>query len=282
MFGRPSISRNTDLDQGSVKELLVQADAFMENLNNFADSRRVIEKARMVSQKNPNNELDDNVAELRSVADDLARLMIRLEDSWMDARRSLEEETQVDEAFFKGNLDKRFDEIEIDEHDFRLIGKKARERAETYARMNHDPENEWLSRVLYKYAGALEKHDFKTIRNSLIAGDPKDRRDTVDVTYKVIGRERTKEFMRDLQSMKFSFFEESDLTESRDHVNEIKRHVQRAYKKNDPITYIDSRDHETHTHTFKGIKNMGGRPYAAIETGKELLMVPMYQLVLDI
>ena len=171
MFGRPSISRNTDLDQGSVKELLVQADAFMENLNNFADSRRVIEKARMVSQKNPNNELDDNVAELRSVADDLARLMIRLEDSWMDARRSLEEETQV---------------------------------------------------------------------------------------------------------------EESDLTESRDHVNEIKRHVQRSFKKNDPITYIDSRDHETHTHTFKGIKNMGGRPYAAIETGKELLMIPMYQLVLDI
>ena len=67
-----------------------------------------------------------------------------------------------------------------------------------------------------------------------------------------------------------------------DHIQMIKRHVQRNYKKGDDITYVDSRDHETYTHEYKGIKNRGGNPYAAIETGRELLMIPLFQLVVDI
>lgn len=73
-----------------------------------------------------------------------------------------------------------------------------------------------------------------------------------------------------------------EAVETHDHIQMIKRHVQRNYKKGDDITYVDSRDHETYTHVYKGIKNRGGNPYAAIETGRELLMIPLFQLVVDI
>lgn len=59
-------------------------------------------------------------------------------------------------------------------------------------------------------------------------------------------------------------------------------HVKRNYKPGDMISYVDSRDHDTYTHEFRGIINRGGRPYAKVETGKEMVLLPMHQLVIDV
>ena len=64
-------------------------------------------------------------------------------------------------------------------------------------------------------------------------------------------------------------------------VKDIKKQIQRKYKKGDQIRYIDARDHEERTGKYKGLKYMGGRSYAQVETGKELLALPVFQIVLD-
>jgi len=59
-------------------------------------------------------------------------------------------------------------------------------------------------------------------------------------------------------------------------------HVRRNYQKGDMISYVDARDHETYTHKYQGIVNRSGRPYAKVETGKEAVLLPMHQLVIDV
>ena len=60
------------------------------------------------------------------------------------------------------------------------------------------------------------------------------------------------------------------------------RHVKRNYKKGDMISYVDARDQNTYTHEYKGMINRGGRPYAKVETGREMILLPMHQLVIDV
>lgn len=66
-----------------------------------------------------------------------------------------------------------------------------------------------------------------------------------------------------------------------DKTTEIKRYVRRNFKKGDMMTYIDARNQKTYTHEYQGLLNRGGYPYAKVHNGKELLILPMYQLVLD-
>ena len=60
------------------------------------------------------------------------------------------------------------------------------------------------------------------------------------------------------------------------------RHVKRTYKKGDMISYVDARDQNTYTHEYKGMINRGGRPYAKGEAGREMILLPMHQLVIDV
>tara|TARA_R100000951_G_scaffold45468_1_gene38679 strand:+ start:1041 stop:1559 length:519 start_codon:yes stop_codon:yes gene_type:complete len=60
------------------------------------------------------------------------------------------------------------------------------------------------------------------------------------------------------------------------------KHVKRTYKSGDMISYVDARDQKTYTHEFRGVINRGGMPYAKVETGKEMVLLPMHQLVIDV
>ena len=70
------------------------------------------------------------------------------------------------------------------------------------------------------------------------------------------------------------------LTEE-DHIKALTDAIKRTYKRGDDIEYVDARTQEQHTGEFKGIRRMGGRPYAQVETGKELLNLPVFQIVVD-
>lgn len=90
----------------------------------------------------------------------------------------------------------------------------------------------------------------------------------------------------------FGWLEDNDLTEetsegmtiqlTEDHIKDLKKAIQKKFKKGDSIEYVDARTQKQHTGTYKGMKFMGGRSYAQVETGKELLALPVFQIVVDI
>ncbi len=164
MFGRPSISRNTPLDQSVIRELMELHGTFSLNARNFVESNRVKSVARKAS-----DDLNEAIDDLKYTLDSLADSMIKIDDGFMSIPADMREETETKE-----------------------------------------------------------------------------------------------------------------LTEMRsDAMAAKKKEIQKMYKKGSDIRYIDARDHQEKTGTFKGFKSMGGRSYSAVETGKELLMLPHYQVVTD-
>lgn len=85
-----------------------------------------------------------------------------------------------------------------------------------------------------------------------------------------------------LQTESVEFEDDENFLMEMDYTKVAADHVRRNYKKGDQISYVDARDQETYTHTFKGLMSKGGRPYAKVETGKEMVLLPMHQLVIDV
>ena len=85
-----------------------------------------------------------------------------------------------------------------------------------------------------------------------------------------------------MQTESVEFEDNENFLMEMDYTKMAAAHVRRNYKKGDQISYVDARDQETYTHTFKGLMSKGGRPYAKVETGKEMVLLPMHQLVIDV
>ena len=123
-------------------------------------------------------------------------------------------------------------------------------------------------------------------RNHQIAADisptaSKNLREVLSLMDKLYDNLYSLEGQMNMQMESFEKDAENFLTEM-DYTKLAARHVKRNYKPGDMISYVDSRDHDTYTHEFRGIINRGGRPYAKVETGKEMILLPMHQLVIDV
>ena len=123
-------------------------------------------------------------------------------------------------------------------------------------------------------------------RNHQIAADisptaSKNLRDVMSLMDKLYDNLYSLQGQMNMQMESFEKDAENFLTEM-DYTKLAARHVQKNYKPGDMISYVDSRDHDTYTHEFRGIINRGGRPYAKVETGKEMILLPMHQLVIDV
>ena len=123
-------------------------------------------------------------------------------------------------------------------------------------------------------------------RNHQIAADisptaSKNLREVLSLMDKLYDNLYSLEGQMNMQMESFEKDAENFLTEM-DYTKLAARHVKRNYKPGDMISYVDSRDHDTYTHEFRGIINRGGRPYVKVETGKEMILLPMHQLVIDV
>lgn len=123
-------------------------------------------------------------------------------------------------------------------------------------------------------------------RNHQIAADispaaAKNLREVMDLIERLYDNIYNLESEMSVQMESYEKDADNFLTEM-DYTKLAAAHVKRNYKPGDMISYVDARDHDTYTHEYRGIINRGGRPYAKVETGKEMVLLPMHQLVIDV